>query len=387
MTWGYPHSLYSNSWYTIRTMKRIFFLIVLALGMLMSAGVYAQTPDYDLAIYSNDVTFSKRLVAGQKVRVYAKIHNTSDNDITAYVRFYQGTIFIGDSQVVSVVAGGFPDEVFVDWTVPTGSFNIRTEIREQNPQDDNPSNDIAITSLFVPLPDADGDAVPDSEDLDDDNDGLEDSSELTAGSNPYISDTDSDGTLDGKDAYPTDPTRSIYIAPKPKVVPKVAPVVKKPEVSEPITNPVIEQEVATPTQESDGLEPQVLPAFDLNSPDKVLIDAQKVNWRTYEFESLVRGIESKQLTYVWEFGDGESSTKPYPRHAYKGWGSYSVVLKITDQASGELVVSAPLGIDISFFHIGNYQFWLLIALIILILLILLKILKSFDKSGNIDKKE
>jgi hypothetical protein len=55
-------------------------------------------------------------------------------------------------------------------------------------------------------PDFDGDGSCDTGDLDDDNDGLADTDELTAGTNPFDPDTDDDGLLDGAEVdIGTDP--------------------------------------------------------------------------------------------------------------------------------------------------------------------------------------
>ena len=55
--------------------------------------------------------------------------------------------------------------------------------------------------------DTDGDGVPDSTDLDDDNDGLSDLDEDIFGTNPLLADTDGDGLDDGTEvAQGRDPT-------------------------------------------------------------------------------------------------------------------------------------------------------------------------------------
>ncbi len=56
--------------------------------------------------------------------------------------------------------------------------------------------------------DTDGDNIPDSSDLDDDNDGLGDNQEDELNTDPFSPDTDRDHTIDSKDFYPLDSTRS-----------------------------------------------------------------------------------------------------------------------------------------------------------------------------------
>ena len=182
--------------------KIIFFLSVLLIAPLT---MLAADNSYDLGISPGDISFSKELVAGQKIRIYAAIHNLGNDDVSGYVTFYQGDKLIGDSQVISVRAGGLADEVFVDWVVPSGSFNIKADINGQKPKDENTNNDMAITAFLIPIPDTDGDGISDPNDPDDDNDGVKDDREPLIGTDPLKADTDGDGCLDGVDDAPLNP--------------------------------------------------------------------------------------------------------------------------------------------------------------------------------------
>lgn len=55
--------------------------------------------------------------------------------------------------------------------------------------------------------DTDGDGILDATDTDDDNDGVLDTQEVTAGTDPLKADTDGDGANDKDDAFPLDPTK------------------------------------------------------------------------------------------------------------------------------------------------------------------------------------
>jgi PKD repeat protein len=61
------------------------------------------------------------------------------------------------------------------------------------------------------------------------------------------------------------------------------------------------------------------------------------------------------LSYLWEFGDGQTSTAPNPTHAYSAFGTYTVKLTVTDSALnpdseekvGYIIVSNALVADFS----------------------------------------
>ncbi|GAB1130883.1 immune inhibitor A domain-containing protein [Shewanella algae] len=68
---------------------------------------------------------------------------------------------------------------------------------------------------------------------------------------------------------------------------------------------------------------------------------------TVQFNNLSRG-GSGELSYQWDFGDGQSSTVASPSHTYSAAGSYSVRLVVTDSQNNQssnsrtLVVSNPV---------------------------------------------
>src|SRR3989338_9170509 len=171
----------------------VFFILAVAPAL---------AADYDLGFSAADIYFSKTtLIAGDQVRIYAKVHNVGGLDITGYVSFFSGINLIGTSQAVSVLPGS-SDDVFVDFTVPQSSFNVLAKIQGTEPADQNSSNNESQTTLIVPDKDTDGDWTVDRLDGDDDNDGLTDVEEQAKATDPLRADTDGDGVNDKADVFP-----------------------------------------------------------------------------------------------------------------------------------------------------------------------------------------
>lgn len=194
--------------------KRYLFLLFL-LGDLALAGPLQAAAEFDIGLNSEDVWFSKsKFFAGEKVKIYAQIHNYGSKDVSAYVIFYQGETTIGEPQPVSVVAGGTDDAVWVDWLAVAGKYDIMVRLVGQSPAD------TAVDNNSVSLPvnidnDNDSDGIGDSDDTDDDNDGLADNDEANLKTDPKNPDSDGDGVIDGEDDYPLDKNRSVKEIPKP----------------------------------------------------------------------------------------------------------------------------------------------------------------------------
>lgn len=366
-------------------MRRIVPWIVAIAFAGAAVSVRAQQIQYDLAVRTADIFFSKQsnaLRAGESVRVYGRIHNEASSDVSGFVSFFQSNQLIGDSQIVSVRSGGAEEEVWVDFVVPTTAFNIRAELRGSIPQDQNPANDVAVSPMFTPIVDADADTVADDADNcptapnadqrdtdrdgsgdacddDDDGDGLTDASEIAQGTDPLNPDSDGDGVLDGKDAYPTDPKRSV-IQPPPSEVPEVA---KVPEVAM-AAPPTSEQPTPNPGATSIAVvtaeDPPVVEetAYRITTPAIASVQYRRLAWDTYEFEA--RSLEGVGgITALWRFGDGTTSNDRITRHQYKKSGEYSVILEVTD-TTGTIARDA-VKIQISFFNPENPRFWMLVG--------------------------
>lgn len=363
----------------------IFFLVLAPFSAHAATGA-------DLAISASEIFFSEDvLVVGDNVRIYAQISNVGDVDVSGYVSFYQGSIPIGDSQVVSVRSGGTLDEVFVDFVVPSGSFNIRAEIRGTDPQDENPDNDVAITGLFTPIEDADGDGIEDEEDNcpntanaaqtdtdgdglgdacddDDDNDTITDEVENEIRTDPLDQDTDNDGVSDDDDFFPTDPNRSTEDS------------VEDVEVIENGTDEGVEDtedtgevEGVEETEETDeedetGSGSSVTRSSLMVSPNAVFTYDQ-ISWNTYLFRAQVPSDPG--YVYEWNFGDGVTSTRQEVEHTFHGYGDFTVQLRTTDP-SGRVSHDAAT-ISISFFDLGNRLVQILIGILVILMILALSV--------------
>ena len=416
--------------------KIIFFLSILLITPLT---LLAAENTYDLGISPGDISFSKELIAGQKVRIYAAVHNYGTADVSGYVTFYQGDQLIGDSQVISVRAGGLADEVYVDFTVPNGNFNIKADINGQKPKDENSSNDLAITSFFTPLPDTDKDGIPDKDDPDDDNDGVKDDREPLLGTDPLNPDTDGDGCLDGVDQFPLDPKLCLDTD-KDGIDDKIDTDDDNDGLSD-TTEKKLGTDPKNPDTDSDGvidsqdycpLDPRCtknpnadtssnsntninsglnqninqLPQIDaainsnLNISDKgqklaetinlnkaeivpqqnLIIIVTPKNWQTYAFTPQLRGILDKSLSYEWDFGDGSKSNQKVAQHQFVNSGKYKIGLKIT--GGNDLSITATKELTISFFNLDNMKLWFVVGGLFLLLFILLISILSKRKKSN-----
>ena len=156
---------------------------------------------------------------GSSTRIYATIQNMSNQDLLGTVQFYDesANTQIGSDQTISVFAHK-TDDVFIDWTPYfEGNHSILISIDPWKNNGDDQSNNSARKVVNV-LKDTDHDRIPDSEDPDDDNDGIldkdddfpENAAEWIDTDGDRIGDNeddddDNDGYLDDDDAFPFNP--------------------------------------------------------------------------------------------------------------------------------------------------------------------------------------
>lgn len=358
----------------------------------------------DLGFASHDaLTFSSdTFIAGDTIRIYAKIENFGTEDASGYVSFHQGTIPVVDSQVISVRAGGEDEEVFVDFVIPETSFNIRAEIKGTDPADENSSNNIKISSLISPVQDSDGDGVEDDADNcpddannsqsdndgdgigdacddDDDNDTLTDDVEDELGTDPEDADTDDDGLNDAEDPFPLDPLNGE--GDEEEVIEEVVPQETEPEEPQIEEEPVEEAQVVSEASEEIS-ELNDISTTELTISPNAVFTYEQISWNTYRFEVL--GFDDNVYRYEWEFGDGVRSSRPVVEHEYRTFGSYDVSLSVID-ADGT-AAEDETRVVISFFNFGNPYLTVIIIFLVVLFAVSLGFLIHTILLGSTKKK-
>jgi len=180
----------------------LFFTIFL----FFWAGPKSSFAKTDISVDEKDITFSKTaLFDGDLIKVYARVFNSGDNDVSGYVVFLNNGKEMAGTQPISLKPNTY-DDVFIDWKAKAGTYNIEVKIIGLNPADDSIENNQTIKkTVFIDL-DTDKDGIGDSKDPDTDGDGLTNEEEKIKGTNPLMADTDGDKVNDKIDAFPTDKT-------------------------------------------------------------------------------------------------------------------------------------------------------------------------------------
>lgn len=327
--------------------KKLFFIIVLFL--LIPCAAFAA----DLSIGKSSILFSNpRPLAGEIVRIYATVENSSQNDARASVEFYIDGKHIS-SQPITVLAFK-SSTVFEDWTPQEGYYSVKIEVEDVDPSDEVLDNNSVVIEDFLVNLDTDGDGKFDTVDMDDDNDGIDDGVEMTNGTNPLSADTDGDGVNDKLDLFPNDPTRKS----KDEVQLDQPPIDQGEQTETENNNPSEEPQVQSnpQTQENNNDLEYKVEEVNYTFPDdseaeysiEVVMAKSRKGWNEFEFDAM--GANDSYV-YLWDFGDGTFDQSLNPSHKFPRSGNYNVILSVSDSLGG--IGHASEEVFIGFWDIGN----------------------------------
>ncbi len=103
----------------------------------------------DVSISETDITFSKEApTVGETIKIYARVFNTGDTDVVAFVDFLNNGKEMALPQQISIRPNTY-DDVFVDWKVTAGINNISAKIVGINPTDENVKNNVSEKKELV----------------------------------------------------------------------------------------------------------------------------------------------------------------------------------------------------------------------------------------------
>jgi PKD repeat protein len=88
----------------------------------------------------------------------------------------------------------------------------------------------------------------------------------------------------------------------------------------------------------------VLPPFTGNLPPTAVLNSSCASL-TCHFDASGSSDPDGTLTYLWDFGDGTSSTEPVVDHAYAADGQYNVVLTVTDDDGAPATQSVTVNVS------------------------------------------
>ena len=132
-------------------MKKLFIILAL---FLLPAFASAKT---DLSLAETSIALSKTAVlAGDTVRIYARVFNLGDTDVSGFVVFTNNGQELLEPRQISVRPNTY-DDVFIDWLVTVGENIIQAKITGATPTDENEGNNATVEKVVTVEPPASND--------------------------------------------------------------------------------------------------------------------------------------------------------------------------------------------------------------------------------------
>lgn len=186
----------------------IFFFFAIICAPLSAFGA-EQPPLVNIGFIPNNIWYSEYpFFAGENVRIYTIVFNSGKGDLLGTISFSDGAKILGTKDF-SVSGGGKTQDVWIDWVPERGEHTISAVITSARisraGQPDEPVElayrESGAQKSFADS-DNDRDRIGDMQDMDDDNDGILDTDEITQKTDPLRADTDGDGISDKNDDLP-----------------------------------------------------------------------------------------------------------------------------------------------------------------------------------------